>query len=257
MRKKKKAAQRLQAPPLGAAPSVPQKKRGIIAFFRRQDWEDFTMKFLSVFLGIVITFAGNAWLSHSREKSDTRKTLSMVHDELLENIRMMNDAQQMVNLEDSASLYLMGYYDHFDQCHPDSMRHFCNAPLNNSSVRVSTDALELLKTTATLQKITDKNLALSIIRAYALLQEEQEAIDYYYQKKEKLINEAMQEKAKALFASQHFTAAEMWSAITSTTEGRQFLNEIHISAVFGFGHEENISQISEIVTQIEGYINQD
>lgn len=49
-----------------------KKSCGIIAFFRRQNWENFVMEFLSVFLGIVLTFAGDAWIKRRQEANFQR-----------------------------------------------------------------------------------------------------------------------------------------------------------------------------------------
>lgn len=230
------------------------KKNKIIAFWRRQDWEGFLMGFISVVLGIVITFGGEAWISSNREKNNVKDVLILVRDELNSNIEVMDDINDNLQLENRAALYLMQYYDNFEACSMDSMRLYCNAPLTTLSSKPSQDALELLKTSALLPKVKDKSLMLDIIKAYNQLQIEQDNINFYFSKKEKLIDRAMQEEAKALFARQHFTPAEMWTAITSTDEGRHFLHEISISVAFGFGHEETKQYLQQIVAKLDEYI---
>lgn len=61
----------------------------------------------------------------------------------------------------------------------------------------------------------------------------------------------MQEQAKALFARTNFSAAEMWTALTSTDDGKQFLHEISISVTYGFGYEDVESVVNEVIEQIE------
>lgn len=228
----------------------------IIAFWRRQDWEGFLMGFISVVLGIVITFGGEAWISSINEKNNVKEVLMLVCDELNNNIKIMDDVNEALELENRAAVYLMQYYDNFEACDKDSMRLYCNAPLSTLPTKPSQDALELLKTSALLPKVKDKTLMLNIIKAYKALQSETDNIDYYYDKKQKLVDEAMQEEAKAIFAQPHFTPAQMWSAITSTTEGRQFLHEINISVTFGFGHKETKQYLQDVVAEIEEYIKE-
>lgn len=232
-----------------------KKHNKILDFCRRQDWEGFLMGFISVVLGIVITFGGEALIAKHNEENDLKDVLVLVRDELQNDVKIMNETNEKLELENRASLYLMKYYDNFEACEWDSMKLYCNAPMNQENPSSSQDALELLKTSSLLQKIKDKNLALDIIKAYKALQVEKDNIDFYNDKKKELLDNAMQEEAKAVFAMPHFTPAQMWGAITSTTDGRKFLREINISVTFGFGHEETKECVEKVIADIDKYIN--
>lgn len=226
----------------------------VMSFFRRQDWEGFLMGFISVFLGIVLTFGGEAMISNHNEKQDVRNVLILVRDELNTNIEMITDVDEELKKQKDAAVYLMRYYDNFEACDKDSMRMYCNLPLSTISINSSKEALELLKTSALFQKIRDKELSLNIIKAYNRLQVVKESVDFYNEKLSKLIASALQEEAKAVFASANFTAVEMWNALTSTDEGRQFLYEIKISVTFGMGTEETVEVLQAVVDEINNYI---
>ncbi len=226
--------------------------RCIADFCRRQNWENFIMEFLSVFLGIVITFAGTDWIEERNEQKNVHEALMLVSAELKDNVEIMREVQEHIDVESRAAKYLMQYYGNFEACERDSMRVYCNVPLELSPARVSDEALELLKNSALFQKIKDKDLALNIVRAYRSLSALCENYQYYNDKKQKLIDSAMQEKAKAVFARQHFTAAEMWGAITSTDEGKQFLHEIDISALSGFGYDATIEFVEQVINELDG-----
>lgn len=230
------------------------KQNKILEFCRRQDWEGFFMGFISVVLGIILTFGGEALISKHNEREDVKKVLMLVRDELNTNIETMNEIDKTLKLEKKAALYLMQYYDNFEACDKDSMKLYCNLPLSSVVVNTSKEALELLKTSALFQKIEDKDLALDIIKAYNKMMTEKESIEYYNSKKERLIDASLQERAKAVFASGNFTAAEMWDALTSTDEGREFLYEIKISITFGFEHEETMEVLQSVVDKIEKYV---
>lgn len=216
--------------------------------------KDFASRFLPVFLGIVITFSGNAWLSRKREKNDVRQALTLVSEELKENLAEMKHTQEHIDLEDRAAKYLMRYYDNFEACHPDSMRLYCNMPLSVAKADVSDEALELLKNSALFQKIRDRELALNIIRAYHSLDDLADNYRYYNEKKQNLIDDATQKEAKAVFAKAKFTGADMWGAFTSTDDGRQFLHEITISAYYGFGYPETRKYVTEVVQQLDSIV---
>lgn len=229
--------------------------RCIADFCKRQNWENFIMEFLSVFLGIIITFAGTDWIEERNEQKNVHEALMLVNAELKDNLDIMQEVQDHVDLELKAAKYLMQYYDNFEACEKDSMRLYCNRPLEICPARVSDEALELLKNSALFQKIKDKELALSIIRAYRNLNILRENYNYYNDKKQKLIDEAMQEKAKAVFARQNFTAAEMWEAITSTDEGKQFLHEIEISSECGYGYDDTREYVAGVISQLDSIDN--
>lgn len=227
---------------------------GIMGFVHRQDWEDFFMKFLSVFLGIVITFSGNAYINRSRERKDVKAALKLVRDELAENIATMDSVSAQLIRERDAATYLREYIGRFEEVPRDSMRKYCNTPLSTNKANLSSEALELLKNSSLFQKIPDKELSLDIIRAYKASRAEADDVDFYYQKIEKLIDEASQQEVKAVFARKDFTGVEMWTAITSTEEGKYFLNEIIISSYFGLGQEEYKAHMRAVIKRIDNFI---
>lgn len=230
--------------------------RGFLAFFRRQDWEDFAMKFLAVFLGIVITFAGNAWVTHHREKQVVKKTLSLVCDELESDVALMDTLQAGISEEAQAAAFLQRYQGKYETCPADSMALLCNIPFSIPTIKPTSAALELMKSASLFQNLGNQDLALSIIHAYNALEYEKEAFQYFYDKKQRMLDEAMQDEAKEVFSRPQFTPAEAWGSITSTIEGRQFLNEIIISDKAGFGHTETRDLVLQVVKDVKEYIGE-
>lgn len=230
------------------------RRRGVKGFLGRLNWRDFFTNFLAVVLGIVITLLCNTWIGEHNERKDLRNTLSLVCDELQENLNLLDEIEAQCQLELQAAQYLTQYYDRFEECENDSMRLYCNAPLTVSRYNISDNALELLKTSQLIQKIGNKELALDIIRAYNTIRDEQEVINYYDEKKQKLLDNAMESGAKSVFARNHFTAAEMWQGLTDNEDGRQFLHEIIISNRMGLGFDETRQTLQNIIQQIKQYI---
>ena len=230
------------------------KKNRFSAFFHQQDWGGFLLNFLAVVLGIVITFWGESLISNHKEQKEVRDALILVRDELKDNMASLDSAQVMADQDNRAALYLMQYYDNFEACNRDSMRLYCNLPVSINPVTTSANAMELLKSAGLFQKIPDKTLALDIMRAYNAVDAYKHSFEFYNDKKNRLIDAALQEEAKALFASPHFTAAEMWTALTSTVEGRQFLHEINITVSMGFGHDEYIGYLDQVIGQLDEFI---
>lgn len=223
---------------------------------QRFDWKAFWVNFLSVVLGIVITFGVENWIRNSNEKKDIKSALRLVCDEMKDNLQQLDRVKEQIKLENRAAIYLMNHIGKFDSCHQDSMVLYCNEPLKVYQISISSEALELLKSSSLFQKIPDKELALDIIRAYKMVGTCKDNYDFYYNKKQKLLEDAMQQRAKELFASQHFTAAEMWDAFTSTVEGKQFLHELNISATYGFSYDDIATILKDFLKELDEEIEE-
>lgn len=232
-----------------------QSEGGLVQFLRRRNWESFVMNLLAVILGIVITFAGEAWVKEREEHRDVNEALRLVRDELRENRATLCFLDQQTAKEGRAARYLSGYFGCYERCDRDSMVAYCNLPLSTSTAELSDDAMELLKSSSLFQKIEDKELALNIIEAYNMQKTEYNNYRLYYDKKKELVDKASQEEVSALFARTDFTAAEMWNAFSSTNEGRQFLNEISISVQMGFGHPEFTEAVDDVIERLDREID--
>ena len=226
------------------------KRGGILAYLRRQDWGGFILNFLSVVLGIVLTFWGDALIKEHNEKEDVRKTMQLVYDELYDDVQELKSVDKNLQLECDAATYLRQFYGRFTERERDSMIRYCNAPLSAVTFEVSDDALELLKTSALLPKIENKELALKVIGAYHTLSSVENGINFYIEKKKQMLDDARQEQMRAVFAKPHYSAAEMWEAITSTEEGRHFLNEIIVQRKMSLDLTPYIEYVESIIDQI-------
>lgn len=226
------------------------------AFCKRQNWEDFAMNFFSVFLGIVLTFGGEAIIDEYREDKEVCEALRLVSNELKDNVQQYDAYIENMQFENRAAIFLMQYYDNYDACDVDTLYKYCNAPLTKFSFDSSEEALELLKTSSLFQKIEDKDLALNIIRVYTLVRSVKESVEFYGEKKVKLIDKAMNEEATKLFARNNFTAQEMWTALTSSDNGRQFVHEVQISTSSALSQEGIKEFLEEVIKQIEEYITE-
>jgi len=223
-------------------------------FFRSRDWGGFLLEVLSVALGVVLTFAGEAYISHKNEVKDVKEALGLVRDELLGNIEEMDSTYADRDVQAQGAAYLSMFYDHFDMCDPDSMNKYCNKPLTIYNVDVAEDAFELLKISTLINKIEDRSLALDITKGYKNLKVHQGHIQFTTDKINRLFHEAEQEQLKKVLAKRGFTAVELWSAITSTPEGRQFLNEIIISHNMENGFASSKAELTDLVERINAYI---
>lgn len=223
-------------------------------FFRNRDWGGFVLEVLSVALGVVLTFAGEAYISHKNEVKDVKENLALVRDELLVNIEEMDTVYAQRDEQARAALYISMNFDHFEQCDPDTLLKYCNGPLTIFKADVTEDAFELLKISTLINKIDDRELSLDIIKGYKTLKTHQSHIQFNTDKFNRLFHEAERDQLKRVLARRGFTAVDLWNAITSTSEGRQFVNEIIISHNMEAGFADSKEELLKLIDDINAYI---
>ena len=106
------------------------------------------------------------------------------------------------------------------------MAAYCNVPLTVFEVTHSEEALELLKNSNLFTKIKDLDLSLEIIHTYGAIADEMAIVRMYNERKNSYFEDAMTEKVKNVLAQDNITAGQLWSAITDSMEGKQFLREL-------------------------------
>lgn len=186
----------------------------------------FFLNFLAVVLGIVITFGGESIVSHKEERNNLHNCLELVSIELQEDKECIRYCDTLIVRELEAALYLMKYEDDYARAPLDSLYAVANTPFLLEEINVYEDAFDLLKNSGVLTKIKDKQLALDIFKTYDALKGVVFFLNSYYGHKTKYLELAMTDDVKAILASETVGAVELWSAITSTKEGKQYLREI-------------------------------
>ena len=195
-------------------------------FFNKENRTSFFLNFLAVVLGIVITFGGESLLSHKEERKNLNNCLELVSSELLSDRACMNYCDTLVNKEVQAALFLIKHERDYVSAPMDSLYAVANMPLIRNEISVYTDAFELLKNSGVLTKIKDKKLALEIFQTYDALNDMVYFINTFYEHKTKYLELAMNDDVKKVLAGDNVGAVELWSVMTSTKEGKQFLREI-------------------------------
>lgn len=127
---------------------------------------DLVINFLAIFLGIIITFAVQARIDRSLEKKEVRSALELVRNELnanMEDIAMMSD---YILEERRSAEYLLANKDNLAKCPADSVNYHSGVLFADASISVSSDALEMLRSSSQFPKIGDSRLSMKIVRAY-------------------------------------------------------------------------------------------
>lgn len=126
----------------------------------------FLTNFLAVVLGIVITFAVQGHIDRKNEKADILSGLGLVKKELASNINDLRYVESDLKAISRSADYLCSHVGDFSSCPPDSVRHHWGKLQAESYLTLPDDALEMLKSTYLYSPMLDRELSLSIVRAY-------------------------------------------------------------------------------------------
>ena len=136
-------------------------KKDTAAFIR-----DLIINFLAIFLGIIITFAVQARIDRSLDKKEIRSALELVKDELNANVEDIATMSDYIQEERRSAEYLLAHKDNLAKCPADSVNYHGGVLFADASISVSSDALEMLRSSSLFQKIGDSRLSMKIVRAY-------------------------------------------------------------------------------------------
>lgn len=132
---------------------------------------DFFRNFIAVVLGIILTFAGSDWIANRKTQKDIKRTIELIRQELSLNKRGIQDDYEYILFDQQAARYLLQYKDSMDAMPEDSIMRYGFSPFQTRNTNYSDDALEMLKSSALIQQINNKELAFQIIRTYALIKD--------------------------------------------------------------------------------------
>lgn len=193
---------------------------------KNRDWFGYLMNFVAVCLGIAITFAGQGIINRHAERNEVKRSLILVKNELKDNISYIEYSDSVLALFSDAAQFLIRYEGRYAQAPADSMAAYCNVPLTVFEISYADDALELLKTSSLFTKIKDLDLSLEIIHTYGAIADEMAVVRFYHERKGEYLEDALVGKVKDVLAKDNVTAVQLWDAITSTKEGKQYLREL-------------------------------
>ncbi|MCD8093371.1 MAG: hypothetical protein LUF01_11290 [Bacteroides sp.] len=150
---------------------------------------DFFRNFIAVMLGIIITFAGSDWITERNTQKEVKKSLQLVKSELLLNREEMVALRNRVILEQHAANYLFEHKDNPAGMPKDSLLKYFPLPFQWSKFTFTNDAMEMLKASALIQKIQNKELALQIMKVYGTIKAAEASFDKYSNVKDQVQNE--------------------------------------------------------------------
>lgn len=133
------------------------------------------------------------------------------------------------------------------------MAAYCNVPLTVYEISYADDALELLKTSSLFTKIKDQYLSLEIIHTYGAIADEMAVVRFYHERKGKYLEDALNGKVRDVLVNDDITAVQLWDAISSSKEGKQYLRELNRLQMMHSSAEVR-NTINNTIALIDNYI---
>lgn len=215
---------------------------------------DFTCNFTAVVLGILITFAGTDWIEERKTKSEVKKALSLIKNEMKINRKYINEMKKNEIFQQRGALYLLQYKDSLDRASPDSLEKYCNFSFQSQAYLYIDDAMEMLKTSSLMPAIENKELVTQIIKTYNAIKTAFANFDDFTETKIADVGKLVdQPEVQDFFdKNKNYSPADLWNTLFKFPGSIQALRQIsftHSNPAQIYGHY--LQQIDDTVAAID------
>lgn len=148
---------------------------------------DYIRQISVVVIGVLITFMGSDLLTQSSEKKDIQATMSLIRDELKSNRENYENIVSEFKEDEHLSTLLADHDLKHRTIPEDSLIQFRFLMGHIRSFYYSQNALDILKNSMLMQKISDKELLLQLTGIYEVLDGFKATMNGYYDMKDKIM----------------------------------------------------------------------
>lgn len=150
---------------------------------------DYLIQVSVVIIGILVTFQGSAWIERNHRRNEVREILTMVNDELRENLGEVERGRSILKWELNGTGFFARHISDIRQAPADSLAMHASVLGITTDFFHSTNALEVLKTSSSSVNAMDKTLLREIFTCYDSVSSTIDALNSYYEKKSALIDD--------------------------------------------------------------------
>lgn len=176
-----------------------------------------------VVIGVLITFVGSELVTRCSEQKDIKSTMLLIRDELKSNRDQFEDVMSEFNKDKRISTLLVEHDMKFRMIPEDSLRQFGFVLGHFRVFSCRRNAIDLLKNSMLMQKISDKEFLLSLIEVYETLESFRTLITEYYDMKGQAVNPFHLSLTDEQFNSLLEGGYEMWEIYLSDKTVRNFM----------------------------------
>ena len=108
-------------------------------------------------------------IQEHNKKKEVAQALQLVKSELLINRETIEEMMKIEKINKEGACYLLQYKDKMNEASSDSLNYYGYFPFQSQDFLPVTDAMEMLRASSVMQNIKNKELAVEIIQAYAVI----------------------------------------------------------------------------------------
>jgi len=192
-------------------------------------WREYVIQLSVVIIGIMVTFIGSDLISRWSRQRQVKTIMQLVVEELKENRKSLDYVCEKLE-EDQRGMLLIREYDfNLDTIPVDSLDAYRYLLGGMRSLKVQSDALEVLKTAGVIPSLGDKTLLMEILKCYSEQNEFRAQVESYNKMKMNGVNH-MQANPQQLRIAEDDPRG-MWKEIMADPVCASFIS----SAVYYFG----------------------
>lgn len=148
---------------------------------------DYIRQISVVVIGVLITFMGSDLMTRNSEKRDIQSTMSLIRDELKSNRKKFENIVSEFSEDERLSTLLAEHDMKYRTIPEDSLKQFCTVLGHIRGFTYTRNALDILKNSMLMQKISDKDLLLQLTEIYEILDGFKLTMNGYYDMKDKVM----------------------------------------------------------------------
>lgn len=137
-----------------------------------------------VVIGVLITFVGSDLITRCSEQKDIKSTMLLIRDELANNRKNFDEITADFSMDERLSSLLVEHDMNCRAIPEDSLKQFRYSIGQIRSFIYTRNALDILKNSMLMQKISDKELLLALTDVYDTLEGYKMSVNGYYDMKE-------------------------------------------------------------------------
>ncbi len=146
----------------------------------KKDIIGFLIDLATVVIGIALTFGGSELMQQRTQRKEAMQVLSMVKDELQENIVEIEIQKEWLLDEQAGTTALRPYINDPESIPVDTLRAHIRVLETIRYLRAETDAFEVFKQSPQIPHVKNKELLRGVFSVYSALNNCVEQVDIYY-----------------------------------------------------------------------------
>ncbi|MCD8182627.1 MAG: hypothetical protein LUE99_05545 [Bacteroides sp.] len=191
---------------------------------------DFICNFTAVVLGIIITFWGSDWIAERKKQNEVKDALSLVKNEMLMNRDCIEEIMKQEIFEKQGAQCLLQHKDCIEKASLDSLDKYDNFAFQIKGYIYVNDAMEMLKSSALLQNIKNKEIATQLIKTYTAIEKAYKIATFYENEKKNKLYKLVDKNEVQIFLNRDAGGnswIEIWKYLLKYPEGISLIKSIH------------------------------